>query len=132
MIASTPQASSSARRSASSTVQQLTSTSRACQYATDSPLRNRCSGLKYCGRTAPNTAPNGEGANLALYDGSELGKALAAHPDDPEATLTEYEQPLPPRSAVAAAVRAELNEVLFGDNAPHGLLDMFTGSAETH
>ncbi|ADI03151.1 monooxygenase [Streptomyces bingchenggensis BCW-1] len=46
--------------------------------------------------------PNGEGANLAMYDAAELGKALAAHPDDVETALTEYEQAMFPRSAAAA------------------------------
>ena len=43
-----------------------------------------------------------------MFDGAELGKAIAAHPDDVEAALTEYEQALFPRSARAAAEAAEI------------------------
>ncbi|WP_405969545.1 FAD-dependent monooxygenase [Streptomyces sp. NBC_00988] len=93
---------------------------------------DRVPGTTLLGDAAHLSAPNGEGANLAMYDGAELGKALAAHPDDPEAALTAYEQSLFPRSAAAAADGADLNEVLFGDNAPQSLLDMFTGNEQTH
>lgn len=89
-------------------------------------------GVTLLGDAAHLSAPNGEGANLAMYDGAELGKALAAHPDDPEGALTAYEQPLFPRSAAAAADGADLNEALFGDNAPQSLLDMFTGNEQAH
>ncbi|WP_405854681.1 FAD-dependent monooxygenase [Streptomyces sp. NBC_01515] len=92
---------------------------------------DRVPGVTLLGDAAHLSAPNGEGANLAMYDGAELGKALAAHPDDPEAALTAYEQPLFPRSAAAAIDGADLNEVLFGDNAPQSLLDMFTGGEST-
>ena len=61
-----------------------------------------------------------------MYDGAELGKAIAAHPDDIEAALTEYEDALFPRSAEAAAEAARIHELCFGDNAPHGLIDLFT------
>jgi 2-polyprenyl-6-methoxyphenol hydroxylase-like FAD-dependent oxidoreductase len=69
----------------------------------------------------------GEGANLAMYDGAQLGKAIAAHPDDIEAALTEYEAALFPRSAKAAAESARNHGLLFGDNTPRGLLDLLTG-----
>ena len=69
----------------------------------------------------------GEGANLAMYDGAELGKAIAAHPDDVEAALVEYEQDLFPRGAEAAAESARNHGLLFGDDTPRGLIDLFTG-----
>jgi 2-polyprenyl-6-methoxyphenol hydroxylase-like FAD-dependent oxidoreductase len=77
------------------------------------------------GDAAHLSAPNGEGANLAMYDGAELGKAIAAHPDDVEAALTEYERAMFPRSAAAAAEGTQLHELLFGDEAPHGLVKAF-------
>lgn len=67
----------------------------------------------------------GEGANLAMLDGAELGEALAAHASTEEA-LTAYEQQLFPRSAESAQESAESLEVCFGANAPHGLVEVFT------
>ncbi|WP_406367029.1 FAD-dependent oxidoreductase [Streptomyces sp. NBC_00645] len=91
---------------------------------------DRVPGVTLLGDAAHLAAPNGEGANLAMYDGAELGEAIAAHPDDLEAALTAYERALFPRSAAAATGGAELHELLFGDNAPHGLISMFTGHEE--
>lgn len=84
-------------------------------------------GVTLLGDAAHVAASNGEGANLAMYDGAELGKALAAHPDDVEAALTEYEQAMFPRSTEAAADGTQLHESLFGDNAPYSLVTEFTG-----
>ncbi|GAA1253773.1 FAD-dependent monooxygenase [Kitasatospora nipponensis] len=72
----------------------------------------------------------GEGANLAMLDGAELGLALAAHPGDVEAALTAYEQALFPRSAGAAAESAAGLLACFGADAPQGLLDQFAGRQE--
>ncbi|MFS8204642.1 FAD-dependent oxidoreductase [Streptomyces sp. CWNU-52B] len=92
---------------------------------------DRVPGVTLVGDAAHLSAPNGEGANLAMYDGAELGKAIAAHPDDVEAALTEYEQAMFPRGAEAAAEGVELHELLYGESAPHGLVAMFTGDDQT-
>jgi 2-polyprenyl-6-methoxyphenol hydroxylase-like FAD-dependent oxidoreductase len=69
----------------------------------------------------------GEGANLAMYDGAELGKVIAAHPDDLEAALAEYEEAMFARSTKAAAEASSNHGICFDDNAPHGLLELITG-----
>ncbi|WP_329468069.1 FAD-dependent oxidoreductase [Streptomyces sp. NBC_01431] len=71
------------------------------------------------GDAAHLSTPNGEGANLAMLDGAELGEALAAHPDDIETALTSYEQALFPRSAAAAAEVAH-------NPTPQDLINFFT------
>lgn len=71
----------------------------------------------------------GEGANLAMIDGAELGLALAAHPGDVEAALAAYEERLFVRSAKSAQESAEGLETIFNDRAPQPLVDMFTSFA---
>lgn len=63
---------------------------------------DRVPGVTLLGDAAHLSAPNGEGANLAMLDGAELARALASHPGDVETALTAYEQALFPRSAQAA------------------------------
>jgi 2-polyprenyl-6-methoxyphenol hydroxylase-like FAD-dependent oxidoreductase len=67
----------------------------------------------------------GEGANLALLDGAELGLALAAHPGDVEAALADYEKRMFPRSEVSASLSVRSGRLLFRDDAPHGVLEQF-------
>lgn len=82
-------------------------------------------GVTLLGDAAHLTAPSGEGANLAMYDGAELAKAIAANPGDMDAALRSYESDLFPRSATEAVEATRMQEVLFGDNAPQSLLDFF-------
>ena len=63
-----------------------------------------------------------------MFDGAELGKAIAAHPDDIEAALTAYEEALFPRSESAAADAHRILELFLDDRAPFGLVDFFTGA----
>ncbi len=86
---------------------------------------NRMPGVTLLGDAAHLTAPSGEGANLAMYDGAELAKAIAAHPENVEAALLAYESELFARSALEAPEAQRMQEVLFGDNSPQSLLDFF-------
>ncbi|MFF0517659.1 FAD-dependent oxidoreductase [Actinomadura nitritigenes] len=89
---------------------------------------DRVPGVTLLGDAAHLMIPSGEGANLAMYDGADLGKAIAAHPGDVEAAFTEYERALFPRSAAEAADAAHLHELMFGEGAPHSLIDMLAGT----
>ena len=86
---------------------------------------DRVPGVTLLGDAAHLTAPSGEGANLAMYDGAELAKAIAANPEDTEAALLAYENEMFPRSAAEAPEAERMQEVLFGNNAPQSLLDFF-------
>lgn len=89
----------------------------------------RVAGVTLLGDAAHLNPPDGEGANLAMYDGAELGKAIAAHRSDLDAALAEYEEAMFVRSAKAAVEAAETFGICFNDdNAPHGLVDLLRGA----
>lgn len=60
-----------------------------------------------------------------MFDGAQLGRAIADHPGDTESALTTYEQELFPRSEESATDSAASLELMFGDNALQGVYDQF-------
>ena len=84
------------------------------------------SGVTLLGDAAHLMAPSGEGANLAMFDGSELALAIAAHRDDPEPAIAAYEQAMFARSEAEAADAHEILGLCLGAEAPYGLVDFFT------
>jgi 2-polyprenyl-6-methoxyphenol hydroxylase-like FAD-dependent oxidoreductase len=87
----------------------------------------RVPGVTLIGDAAHLSVPNGEGANLAMLDGAELAKSLAAHPGDVEAALDEYEQAMFVRAVETVEDSAVMLESLFGDT-PDKLVDVLTNS----
>lgn len=87
----------------------------------------RVPGVTLLGDAAHLMPPSGDGANLAMLDGAQLGKAIAARPGNIEAALAEYEAALFPRSAAAAATAHKVLDLCVGDRAPVGLIEFFTG-----
>ncbi|MFC3449273.1 FAD-dependent oxidoreductase [Amycolatopsis speibonae] len=94
-------------------------------YALPFGLRwDRVPGVTLLGDAAHLALANGEGANLAMLDGAELGKALAARPGDVEAALAEYEPAMFVRSETIIEEDVMI-ESIFGDDVPERLIAMF-------
>lgn len=67
----------------------------------------------------------GEGANMALLDGAQLGLALAAHPGDVPAAVAEYEHEMFARTGAAARRSADMHELLMSSDAARKMLAFF-------
>jgi 2-polyprenyl-6-methoxyphenol hydroxylase-like FAD-dependent oxidoreductase len=92
---------------------------------------DRVSGVTLLGDAAHLMIPSGEGANLAMFDGAELGRAIAANPGEIEAALTVYEKDLFPRSGSEATEAEEVIKLCLGPKAPQSLIDFFTNNQPT-
>jgi 2-polyprenyl-6-methoxyphenol hydroxylase-like FAD-dependent oxidoreductase len=88
---------------------------------------DRVPGVTLLGDAAHLMPPAGEGANLAMFDGSQLGRAIAAHPGDLETALTAYEQEMFARGESEAADAHEVLDLCLGDRAPFGLVEFLAG-----
>jgi len=88
----------------------------------------RVPGVTLIGDAAHLAPPNGEGANLAMLDGAELGQAIAAHPGDVEAALADYEQAMFPRAAEARG--EDVYGIMLGDDAPRSWVAMMNDAEQ--
>ncbi|GAB2620839.1 monooxygenase [Paractinoplanes abujensis] len=84
----------------------------------------RTPGVTLLGDAAHVTVPGGEGANLAMLDGAELGRAIAA---DPGTALQTYEETMFRRSESEAVAARETIDLIFGAGAPQGLVSLLNG-----
>jgi 2-polyprenyl-6-methoxyphenol hydroxylase-like FAD-dependent oxidoreductase len=89
---------------------------------------DRVPGVTLLGDAAHLMPPSGDGANLAMFDGAELGQAIAAHPGNTEAALAAYEAAMFERSASFYADSREIIELCLGESAPFGLIDFLSGA----
>lgn len=86
---------------------------------------SRIAGVTLLGDAAHVTAPNGEGANLAMLDGAELGLALGAHPGDMELALSHYEAALFARVRQSTLDGNGLHKMLSTENPSERMVDWF-------
>lgn len=83
---------------------------------------DRVPGVTLLGDAAHLMPPSGDGANLAMLDGAQLGSAIAARPGDIEAALHRYEQAMFTRSEAVAADAQAMLDICYGARTPASLV----------
>lgn len=89
----------------------------------------RMPGVTLIGDAAHLMLPSGEGANLAMFDGAELAKAIVAHPGDANAAIAIYEDAMFVRSKLEAGKAQKLSDIMLGERAPHSMLEFFNAAS---
>jgi 2-polyprenyl-6-methoxyphenol hydroxylase-like FAD-dependent oxidoreductase/NAD(P)H-dependent FMN reductase len=93
---------------------------------------DRVPGVTLLGDAAHLMSPfAGEGANIAMFDGAELGRAIAAHHGDLEVAVAAYEEGMFPRAERSAAQSATSQAMLFGDDPVANLVAQFSAFDES-
>jgi 2-polyprenyl-6-methoxyphenol hydroxylase-like FAD-dependent oxidoreductase len=91
---------------------------------------DRVRGVTLLGDAAHLAPPAGEGANLAMLDGAELGQAIAAHPGDLETALAAFEAVMFARGQAAAADSHQTLALCLDERAPFSLVEFFSAAHE--
>lgn len=88
----------------------------------------RTPGITLVGDAAHLMPPAGDGANLAMLDGAELGQAIVAHPGDIATALAVYEEVMFARSAATAVEAHRGLDICLGPDSPARLIDFFAAA----
>ncbi|KQU45064.1 FAD-dependent oxidoreductase [Rhodococcus sp. Leaf278] len=84
-------------------------------------------GVTLVGDAAHLMPPSGDGANLAMFDGAELGRAISDHRGDIDAAVSVFEKAMFTRSEAVAVQAHETLDLCLGEQSPFGLIDLISG-----
>ncbi|WP_213817080.1 NAD(P)/FAD-dependent oxidoreductase [Glaciihabitans sp. dw_435] len=87
-------------------------------------------GVTLIGDAAHLMPPAGDGANIAMFDGSELARAIIDNPADIDSAVAAFEQQMFLRAEEAAVFSAAIHELMLGAGAPGSAVAFFSGADE--